>query len=820
MTTLGFSHQANAALTDGLVAYYPFNGNANDESGNGNNGMVTGAQITNDRNGNSNTAYHFNGSGNKITVQDTTKLNFGTSVFSIGVWVKSTQQGIGKRIVTKRGGTNSGNWYSLAINNNKAWFEIYAQGDLYSTKAINDGNWHFIAVTRDASTKKYSMYIDGVFDTTIQDTGLNLNTTANTPLEIGVWWNESYDSGTFNGVIDELRIYNRALTAAEVSALYQQGTTPTITSITPTKTVIGKPTTFEVRGQNLNANMGFTVGDCAYSNVALAGGTPQLQRFVCTQFGAAGTKQGLIATKPGGTKLHGFKVSALLIPPSTTPMATLTGRVRIGSSIGSNVVLSRSDTVNACLTDALGQFSCPVPAGWTGTLVPQAKGVGFSPALIYVKNAQGKKVLNDALTKFAFNGTPLDSFPANGLMASDWQKLPTDNTKWIISTANGEKNDLRSYEGRFSFRSAPIAANQISAIQTTVKVTQAAAVVFARRVSSNAGHGVLSFYIDATKKASWSGEKAWQTVRFPLTAGMHTLRWEYKKDAGAAKGADAAWIDEVSYPASVRTRVIGTTAKATCVGVTQGTLILMTIKNPTCEQVRAYLAWSKVFRMINLSEADTFVNAINGIEVANEATQNYIEIGGKILDYTKFAYVYATKSVDAVAEEAAGIIISETTGVACELTNSPVTKERCDFAGQAISSAVTYGIAAAAGTTAVVLTPAESVAIGGIYIAKKSFSLGSNLAAAWDAGAATEAINTINISDLFLDEYYKNGMNLTTMRKNYGVTSTSLGMLVDALANKKGYKNSWYGTEYINADVVGIINRVIAKNKALQLLQP
>ena len=46
--------------TDGLVAWYPFNGNANDESGNGNNGSVSGASITSDRNGNQ-SAFHFNG---------------------------------------------------------------------------------------------------------------------------------------------------------------------------------------------------------------------------------------------------------------------------------------------------------------------------------------------------------------------------------------------------------------------------------------------------------------------------------------------------------------------------------------------------------------------------------------------------------------------------------------------------------------------------------------------------------------------------------------------------------------------------------------
>uniref|UniRef100_UPI000B3606BC LamG domain-containing protein n=1 Tax=Crenothrix polyspora TaxID=360316 RepID=UPI000B3606BC len=548
-----YAEDGGTALNNGLVAHWSFDDcTAKDNSGNGHDGTINGnPQCVAGAKGK---GFYFDGIDDYISVPLTQDLQFNPNMqsFSVTIWAKPIKMNFFDPQFANLGlaETHLIDTYTYLLNNKgfEAKRNAYtAEGGSYTaTPLLDKDNWHsFSGVWKVDGNKIMSyFYIDGVLSATKELDAIPNGSYPWNGLFIGATAHLHGGRAEFFG--DEARIYNRALTAAEVGVLYQQGTTPTITSITPTKTVIGKPTTFEVRGQNLSANMGFTVGDCAYSNVALAGGTPQLQRFVCTQFGAAGTKQGLIATKPGGTKLHGFKVSALLVP-SATQMATLTGRVKIGSSFGSNVVLSRGDTVNACLTNAVGQFSCPVPAGWTGTLVPQAKGVGFSPALIYVKNAQGQKILNDAVTKFAFNGTPLDSFPANGLMTSDWQKLTTDNTKWIISTANGEKDDLRSYEGRFSFRSAPIAANRISAIQTTVKVTQAAAVVFARRVSSNAGHGVLSFYIDKTKKASWSGEKAWQTVRFPLTAGTHTLRWEYKKDAGAAKGADAAWIDEVSY---------------------------------------------------------------------------------------------------------------------------------------------------------------------------------------------------------------------------------------------------------------------------------
>ncbi len=212
-----------ADLKDGLVAYYPFNGDAKDESGNGNDGTVNGATLTEDRFGNKESAYNFNGMGNKIVVQDVPLLNFGKTELSIAVWIKTTQTGIWKRILTKRARINTENWYSLAVWNGKARFEIYAQGQLDSTSDVNDGRWHLLVITRNSSNNKFSMYIDGNLEVTMTDEGRNLNSSIDTPLEIGIWANESYDE-TFNGFIDDIRIYNRALSESEIQQLYNYQT--------------------------------------------------------------------------------------------------------------------------------------------------------------------------------------------------------------------------------------------------------------------------------------------------------------------------------------------------------------------------------------------------------------------------------------------------------------------------------------------------------------------------------------------------------------------------------------------------------------------
>ena len=101
--------------TNGLVAYYPFNGNANDVSGNGNNGTVNGATLTTDRFGNANSAFSFN--NNNISVPHNS--NFGiiqTGQETISLWAflegaQTTQHLIGKR----PNGAQSYNW-QMAFN--------------------------------------------------------------------------------------------------------------------------------------------------------------------------------------------------------------------------------------------------------------------------------------------------------------------------------------------------------------------------------------------------------------------------------------------------------------------------------------------------------------------------------------------------------------------------------------------------------------------------------------------------------------------------------------------------------------------------------
>jgi len=92
--------------TNSLVGYWPFNGNANDESGNGNHGSVNSANLTTDRFGNSNKAYYFNGNQSFIKVTNNSSLQTPNAI-SINSWVQFLGTGMG-RLVSK-------GWYPEGI---------------------------------------------------------------------------------------------------------------------------------------------------------------------------------------------------------------------------------------------------------------------------------------------------------------------------------------------------------------------------------------------------------------------------------------------------------------------------------------------------------------------------------------------------------------------------------------------------------------------------------------------------------------------------------------------------------------------------------
>lgn len=201
----------NYVPTNGLVGWWGFNGNANDESGNGNNGTVNGATLSTDRFGNSNEAYSFNGTNNYIdcgplnsipdTVGDITQSawilapNDQTAYCKMAIMSK--RQLINQGWPTIGGGANGSQGFPV---NNQAYFFLnaanYSAGvtnAMSSTGLTNDGNWHLITGTKNGST--YKLYFDGTLQATLID---NYSLTSNSNLIIGheAFWDLNVKDGS------------------------------------------------------------------------------------------------------------------------------------------------------------------------------------------------------------------------------------------------------------------------------------------------------------------------------------------------------------------------------------------------------------------------------------------------------------------------------------------------------------------------------------------------------------------------------------------------------------------------------------------------
>ena len=265
--------------TNGLVAWYPFNGNANDESGNANNGAVNGAVLTTDRFSNSNSAYDFNGLNNEILIQHNDILN--TLPITASCWFKSNTPQQNKMLINKYV-CQSYNGYSfqLTVNRPSAFYFSNLSSHYFDNPLdenyldFNDDTWHHALWI--INENEIKIYCDGVIIYYSNSSGPLASTTTNAPLRFG-----SYAQGIcagspqnffYKGQIDDIAIYNRALNEAEVSVLYTSTATNTgggTTTTTPAPP--GNPYQAEVRNDsgevlaNANVNVRFTLHELTAS---------------------------------------------------------------------------------------------------------------------------------------------------------------------------------------------------------------------------------------------------------------------------------------------------------------------------------------------------------------------------------------------------------------------------------------------------------------------------------------------------------------------------------------------------------------------------
>ena len=218
----------NYVPSNGLVGWWPFNGNANDESGNGNNGTVNGATLTTDRNGLANAAYSFDGVDDRIFI-DNNFFDNSTS-YSISGWyflnsagnlnngnnshiILNTSPHNGLAIDMNWGGSNL---YSIFVGSGApsvSWNILFNSASIQN---IEIQNWKFIVLVKNLND--YYLFINGVLDQ---------SWTVNNPMESYLYklyfggCDPAVSNEVINGKLDDIGIWNRVLTDCEIQNLYQ-----------------------------------------------------------------------------------------------------------------------------------------------------------------------------------------------------------------------------------------------------------------------------------------------------------------------------------------------------------------------------------------------------------------------------------------------------------------------------------------------------------------------------------------------------------------------------------------------------------------------
>jgi hypothetical protein len=226
LTCLIFSVAFSQIPTNGLIAEYSFNGNANDISGNGHNGTVNGAVLTADRFGNANCAYSFDGTDKSITA------NIGIySTLSVSLWFKTVAPT--NYYPTIFDYSQSDNFMVEILGTHPTYISSGRTGrvstmgqlELETNYVPTYGSWHHVVLIRDSIADTATLYVDGVKCAS----KLNTNTfgTPNGNIYIGRATSQNpggaTGSGYFTGSIDDIRLYNRKISGNEVLALFQEG---------------------------------------------------------------------------------------------------------------------------------------------------------------------------------------------------------------------------------------------------------------------------------------------------------------------------------------------------------------------------------------------------------------------------------------------------------------------------------------------------------------------------------------------------------------------------------------------------------------------
>jgi uncharacterized protein (TIGR02145 family) len=255
---VSFTTTSSNSLQDGLIAWWPFNSNTNDESGNGNHGVNNGAVLTTDRFNGSNSAYLLSGSSQHINLGNT--LPSGNSTISF--WFNPTFSIVNRpqHILTKRSSCLGGfgeDFFQTYIypSSNQIGAEWgNGGGNMSQPRSFVSNQWNHFVVVRDGDSMAF--YLNGLFLEKVF--AIPRNNTV--PIRISNNFCQFGAQDWYDGKIDDIGIWNRALSALDVTQLYNSNSSlsfslPTVTTISATSVT----TTSATMGGNVTSDGGASV---------------------------------------------------------------------------------------------------------------------------------------------------------------------------------------------------------------------------------------------------------------------------------------------------------------------------------------------------------------------------------------------------------------------------------------------------------------------------------------------------------------------------------------------------------------------------------
>jgi hypothetical protein len=338
----GSATSSNAILTailcmpapSGLVDWWPGEGNANDTAGTNNGTLVNGAGFAAGEVGQ---AFSLDGVQSYVSIPDSPSLDSFISSITIEAWIKVTQfspSQIWTAIVTK--GDSSWRLHRYGLTSRISFStDGLSNVDLDGNKSVDDGQWHHVAAVYDGTNK--FIYVDGTLDISTPATGsISQN---NYPVCIGE--NAQMTGRIFDGLIDEVSLYNRALTASEIQAIYAAGSEgkcytpapPVILTQPPDQTVmVGGSATFNVTASGTLP----LAYQWNFNGTNIVGATNTSLTLTNVQLYQAGNYTVLV-TNAYGSILSSNAVLTVNLPP---PVPVITGFSPISGPVGISVTIS------------------------------------------------------------------------------------------------------------------------------------------------------------------------------------------------------------------------------------------------------------------------------------------------------------------------------------------------------------------------------------------------------------------------------------------------------------------------------------------------